>query len=220
MARNLLALTALVGLLASWAGCGTDHEPLGPSGSSKQPASTAVAAKLPVGVRVLIAFRDLPDAALVRRAGGNVRYAYQIVPAIAATLPQVAVDRLRSHPAVALIEPDAQMWAIDAELDQTWGVDRIDAEIVHAGGNTGSGIRVAIIDTGIDYLHPELDDNYAGGSDFVNGDADPMDDHGHGTHVAGTVAAEDNGIGVVGTAPGAQLYALKVLGYDGSGLLQ
>jgi hypothetical protein len=131
MLRCLLTLTALVGLLALWTGCGTDHEPLGPSGSSKQTTSAAVAAKLPAGVRVLIVFRDLPDAALVRRAGGDVRYAYQIVPAIAATLPQVAVDRLRSHPAVALMEPDAQMWAIDAELDQTWGVDRIDAEVVH-----------------------------------------------------------------------------------------
>lgn len=74
-----------------------------------------------------------------------------------------------------------------------------------------------MIDTGIDYTHPELSAQYAGGYDFVNGDSDPMDDQGHGTHVAGTVAAERDGYGVVGVAPQVQLYALKVLGSDGSG---
>ncbi|MBU2052676.1 MAG: S8 family serine peptidase, partial [Nanoarchaeota archaeon] len=70
---------------------------------------------------------------------------------------------------------------------------------------------------GIDYNHPDLKSNYKGGYDFVNTDTDPMDDHGHGTHVAGTVAALDNGIGVVGVAPEANLYALKVLSSGGSG---
>jgi len=83
----------------------------------------------------------------------------------------------------------------------------------------GTGIKVAIIDSGIDYNHSDLDDNYSGGWDFVNGDNNPddpthdgpMDDDGHGTHVAGTVAAEDNESGVVGVAPEAKLYALKAL---------
>jgi subtilisin family serine protease len=76
---------------------------------------------------------------------------------------------------------------------------------------------VAIIDTGIDYNHSDLYANYAGGYDFVNSDDDPMDDNGHGTHVAGIIAAEDNDEGVVGVAPEASLYALKVLDSDGSG---
>ncbi|HAN98485.1 MAG TPA: hypothetical protein DCQ98_14090, partial [Planctomycetaceae bacterium] len=76
---------------------------------------------------------------------------------------------------------------------------------------------VAVVDTGIDYTHPELAGAYRGGYDFVNNDADPRDDHYHGTHVAGTIAAALNGTGVVGVAPGVDLYGLKVLGNTGSG---
>ena len=97
---------------------------------------------------------------------------------------------------------------------------RIGAGTVHNNPNKGSGIRVGVLDTGIDYTHPDLDANYAGGYDFVNSDADPMDDHYHGTLVAGAIGAEDNGDnneGVVGVAPLVRLYALKVLDYRGIG---
>ncbi|MDI6892154.1 MAG: S8 family serine peptidase [Actinomycetota bacterium] len=78
---------------------------------------------------------------------------------------------------------------------------------------------MAIIDTGIDYTHPDLNDNYKGGIDYVSDDLDPKDDNGHGTHCAGIVAAEDNTEGVVGVAPEASLYAVKVLDRFGSGWL-
>jgi subtilisin family serine protease len=76
---------------------------------------------------------------------------------------------------------------------------------------------VAVLDTGADYNHADIAPNYAGGYDFINNDANPMDDHGHGTHVAGTIVAADDNAGVVGVAPEADLYALKVLGSDGTG---
>ena len=88
---------------------------------------------------------------------------------------------------------------------------------VTTGRNAGDGVKVAIIDTGIDYTHSDLNDSYKGGYDFVNNDDDPMDDAGHGTHCAGIVAAEDNGAGVVGVAPEAYLYGVKVLDSGGSG---
>lgn len=170
--------------------------------------------------KVFIGFLSRPGAreeALVRGAGGRVKYTYHIVPAMAATLPEAAVTALAKNPAVAYIEPDAEVYAIDAELDNAWGVKQIGAGAVQADGNKGTGARVAVIDTGVDYNHSDLQGRYAGGWDFVNNDADPMDDNGHGTHVAGTIAANDNGAGVVGVAPEARLYALKVLDSQGSG---
>lgn len=147
---------------------------------------------------------------LVRNLGGIVRHRYDLVPAIAAELPLAAVAALRAAPGVVMVEEDQLGHLVDTELDSSWGVKRIGAGEVHPT-NSGEGVKVAILDTGIDYTHPDLDDNYAGGDDFVNPDSDPFDDHAHGTMVAGVVAAEDNGSGVVGVAPRAQLYALKVV---------
>ena len=107
--------------------------------------------------------------------------------------------------------------AVDLELDDSWGVKRIGAGPVHQQGLWGAGVTVAILDSGIDYTHPDLALNYAGGYDFVNDDDDPFDDNAHGTHVAGIVAARDDDAGVVGVAPYARLYALKVLDASGNG---
>ncbi|MDR3609211.1 MAG: S8 family serine peptidase [Ignavibacteriaceae bacterium] len=88
-------------------------------------------------------------------------------------------------------------------------------------GNTGDSIKVAILDSGIDYMHPALGKGYGpgfkviGGYDFVNNDNDPMDDNGHGTHVAGIIAANTDSI--KGVAPNALLLAYKVLNADGNG---
>jgi subtilisin len=120
------------------------------------------------------------------------------------------------RPGVARIEADGIVRAVD-ELTDAWGVDHIHSAAAHARGVTGAGVKVAVIDSGIDCTHPDLAANCAGGYDFANGDEDPMDDFGHGTHVAGTVAAVYNGAGVVGVAPDVELYALKVLGNDGTG---
>lgn len=169
-------------------------------------------------VDVIIAFNDMPGASeedLVRNAGGDIKRSFRLVPAIAASIPERAAAALRANPRVARIEPNVRIFALDAELDSSWGVKRIGAGTVHAAGNRGLGVKVAVIDTGIDYNHSDLAANYGGGFDFVNNDADPFDDHKHGTHVAGIVGARDNDAGVVGVAPEATIYALKVL--DGSG---
>jgi subtilisin len=183
-------------------------------------SATVSSAQPPKWVEVLIGFRGQPgpaEEALVRRVGGQVRHSYHLVSAIAATVPVDALDALRRNPNVTVVEADGEVQAIDIELDNAWGVKRIGSGLVHDSGNRGDGVKVAIVDTGIDYTHPDLDGNYAGGFDFVNADGDPMDDHGHGTHVAGTVAAEDDGAGVVGAAPKALLYGVKVLNSMGSG---
>ncbi len=178
-------------------------------------------------VKVLIGFKEKPGAAqqaMVRAVGGQIKYTYTLIPAIAAAVPEAAIEPLKKNPNVTNIELDSMMYALDIELDNSWGVKRIGAGLVHDSGNNGDGIKIAIIDTGIDEDHPDLDDNIMGGVNFVSKPSwkvpDPNkwdDDNGHGTHVAGIIAAEDNNTGVVGVAPGAALYALKVLDRTGSG---
>jgi subtilisin family serine protease len=145
-----------------------------------------------------------------------------LVPAIAATIPEPAIDGLRSNPNVTTIELDGQVRAVDTELDNAWGVKRIGSGVVHDAGNVGARVKIAIVDSGANYDHPDLDDNFdplKRGYDFVQDDDDPMDVYGHGTHVAGTACAEDNGFGVVGVAPGCALYSLRVLDDNGFGSL-
>ncbi|MFA4935484.1 MAG: S8 family serine peptidase, partial [Candidatus Methanoperedens sp.] len=77
---------------------------------------------------------------------------------------------------------DIRMYAMDAGANT-----QIGANLVHVSGNTGAGRKVVVLDTGYDYLHPELSSSYLGGKDFVNNDLDPMDDNGHGSHVAGII---------------------------------
>ncbi|MBI5202485.1 MAG: S8 family serine peptidase, partial [Elusimicrobia bacterium] len=93
--------------------------------------------------------------------------------------------------------------------EQPWGIRRVNAPAAWAK-TQGAGVRVAVVDTGIDMKHPDLAANYAGGYN-ATGDGAPMDDNGHGTHVAGTIAAVKDEKGVVGVAPKAKLYAVKVL---------
>ena len=181
---------------------------------------TSQAANAPQKVDVLIGFTNTPglsEQALVRSHGGVIKHSYHLVPAIAASVPESAISGLSHNPSVTSIDLDGTVYAIDAELDNTWGVKRIGSGTVHDTGNKGTGVKVAVIDSGIDYTHPDLGVNFAGGYDFVNNDTDPMDDNEHGTHVAGTIAALDNNVGVVGVAPEAKLYALKVLSSGGSG---
>ena len=169
-------------------------------------------------VDVIVSFKDKPGAAeesLVRGMGGEVNYNYNLINAMALTIPTSAINGLTNNPNVTAVELDGLVYAMDTELDQTWSVSRINAGPVHTGGNIGTGVKIGIIDSGLNYNHPDLDGVYAGGYDFVQSDNDPMDVYGHGTHVAGSACAEDNGFGVVGVAPGCSLYILRVLNDDG-----
>jgi len=99
-----------------------------------------------------------------------------------------------------------------------WGIDRIDAEKAWQD-TTANSIKIGVLDTGIDLTHPDLKMNIKGGYNAINSRKLPQDDNGHGTHVAGIIAALNNTIGVVGVGPEIDLYAIKVLGASGSGYL-
>jgi subtilisin len=103
----------------------------------------------------------------------------------------------------------------------TWGVNRVHAPAAW-DVTEGAGVKVAVIDTGIDLNHPDLMGKVDGGYSAIKHSESPndyQDDNGHGTHVSGTIAALRDGKGVVGVAPKARLYAVKVLDADGSGNL-
>lgn len=96
-----------------------------------------------------------------------------------------------------------------------WGVARVGAPAVWDRLD-GRGVKVAVLDTGIDQHHPDLAGNYRGGLNLVQPGLEPDDDNGHGTHVSGIIAAVRDGKGVAGVAPRAGLYAVKVADAEGS----
>lgn len=195
--------------------------------------------------RVIVTFEQAvnEDARVALESlGGRVLKELPLVDGLVVLLPsEAAVPEIGTIAGVKKVEEDARVfalgqpsgvgkppWAGGGDEEQPaevleWGVDRIDADLAW-GASTGLGVKVAVIDTGIDKDHPDLVDNLKGGVNFVSKpswkDPDPTkwdDDNGHGTHVAGIVGAVDNEIGVIGVAPQAYLYAVKVLDRTGSG---
>src|SRR5262249_29752231 len=187
---------------------------------ARRPAAAAQANRHIIGVR------DVPAAQ--RAAAAAQLRVLEVIPLINAMVvegPEQAVQGLSRAPFVRYIEPDPldAVWTQEDTL--VYGVFNIEAEIVWGGfpkatsvipGRGGAGVKVAVIDTGIDCGHPDLQANCIYGVSYVKG-SKPLDDHGHGTHVAGIIGARDNGFGVIGVAPEATLYAVKVLDANGSG---
>jgi subtilisin family serine protease len=126
---------------------------------------------------------------------------------------------LAAAAAAALLPAAANAASNDPLRPQQWNMDMINADVAHQT-TTGTGATVAVIDTGALFTHPDLQGRLIAGHDFVQNDDTPQDGNGHGTHVAGIVAANaNNGIGVEGVAPGAKVLVVRVLGDDGSGTL-
>jgi subtilisin len=133
-----------------------------------------------------------------------------------AVLSPSALAAIKADGRVQFVSVDRQVRATAQTLPT--GINRIDADASSTLAGNGSGsvnVNVAVIDTGIDASHPDL--NVAGGRGCAAG-IGFMDGNGHGSHVAGTIAAKDDANGVVGVAPGARLYAAKVLTDAGAGL--
>jgi len=125
-------------------------------------------------------------------------------------------EALSRDPRVAMVDPNRQVHAFSQRLPR--GVHRIaaDESSTKSGNGSGSvkGVDIYIIDTGIQSSHPDL--NVVGGANFNDGTS-YEDQNGHGTHVSGTAAAKDNHSFVVGVAPGADLYAVRVLNAEATG---
>jgi len=163
------------------------------------------------------------ETKLVHDNGGKLKKKFHLITAMSANMSDANITKLKKDPRVAYIVNDSVYQAAD-EYTSAWGVQYIGSRSVHDKSINGTGVKIAVLDTGIDYTHTDLKDNYKGGFDFVNNNSDPWDDNCltyyktcHGTHVSGTIAAELNGFGVVGVAPDASIYAVKVLDVGGFG---
>src|SRR5215218_3059178 len=150
-----------------------------------------------------------------RRNNAEVGFVYRnAIKGFSAVVPNSRVAEVRSDSRVDYVEKDGTMRAVAQTLP--WGINRIDADTSSTLAGNGSGavanVNAYVIDTGI-AAHPDL--NLTGHVSFAGGKN--TDCNGHGTHVAGTIAAIDNASDVVGVAPGAPLTGVKVLGCSGSG---
>lgn len=167
----------------------------------------------------------LSATAVIASSGFNSTYGYGLVNAAAAVAQSIGQPTFTD---------------VANQGGNNWNLDAINAPEVWAQGYTGQGIVVAVVDTGVDYTHPDLDNNIwtnAGeiegngidddgngyiddvrGWNFVEHNNNPFDTDSHGTHVAGTIAAENNGFGATGVAYNAQIMAVRVLGNNGGRL--
>ncbi|PYQ28406.1 MAG: hypothetical protein DMF56_16490 [Acidobacteria bacterium] len=143
---------------------------------------------------------DLSDAeAAELRRSGDVASVQPVIDLYAQS------DDAPAQPTLAFVQQEIP-WGVRAvHADSVWPVTR------------GAGVNVAVIDSGIDIHHPDLASAYAGGYNTFDSTQQPIDDFGHGTHVAGIIAAADNAFGTVGVAPGVKLWAVKMLTSDGQG---
>lgn len=152
-----------------------------------------------------------------------IKYLPLVKAAVVLRDPSLGTEELTRHSGVLKVIDDIKVYAVEvlplaAQPLQVlpWGVDRIDAEKVWSQ-STGNQVRVAVVDTGIDTAHPDL--KVYGGINTIAPKKSYKDDNGHGSHVAGTIAALSNKVGVIGVAFDARLYSVKVLAANGSGFL-
>ncbi len=176
----------------------------------------------------------LGRAGLRSAKSASIRPLRAVVVPVAASQLRATRARLLARPDVAYVEVDhvahaydladaaasgvaAQWHPNDTFLSQLWALSTLRAEEAWELSR-GTGVTIAVVDTGVDYIHPDLAGRVDQGRDFVDGDDDPMDVQGHGTHVAGIAAgAADDGFGVAGIAPGSRILAVRVLDAKGAG---
>lgn len=184
----------------------------------------------PMARKIIVYKNQANDEKITKYNGVKIKH-LKLINADAAFLTPTAAKALEKDSDVLRVDDDVVVDALDKRITLEkrgapvqpaqalpWGIDRIDADLSWTT-TTGDPIKVAVIDTGIELAHPDLRNNIKGGYNAINPLKSANDDNGHGTHVAGIIAAENNSIGVIGAGPQIDLYAVKVLNRNGSGYL-
>ncbi len=205
------AVAAIAGVLAV-------ALPAAPAGAA--PAPVALAVGLDAGLPIA-AVEALVDAVGGRLAGVLEPLDSVVVEAPAHRTGAVAAA-LQRNPGVAWVEPDptfrVALQPNDTYWGRQWGASRIRAPAAWSLTAGAPDVVVAVLDTGVDPSHPDLQGALTAGRNFVRGGTDVSDDHGHGTAVAGVVGARtDNGRGIAGVCGGCRIMPVKVLDHEGVG---
>lgn len=233
MRLTRLAGALTLGALAFTAACSDTSTPVAPDDVAP---SFGVASQSAVNVIVVLdsdfaggnhRANQAAAAGIARSLGINPTQTYgTALFGFAGTVPEGRLNALRNDPRVAYVEVDQVVTlapppgkgpggggggGTPPPQETPWGIARV------GGAGNGAGKTAWIIDSGIDLDHPDLNVDVARSADFTGSRKGPEDENGHGTHVAGTVAALDNSIGVVGVAAGASVVAVRVLDRRGSG---
>ncbi|OWR30367.1 hypothetical protein CDO73_10605 [Saccharibacillus sp. O23] len=189
---------------------------------------------------VLIVYKNDDGREAALEQSEEVHHEFETVPAVSASVNPEELHDLVRNPDIAYVERNVEFQVTDDESTPTgdsqvtgtsstpaandvekvrWNYEQVSPQTMWKQGFTGAGVKVAVIDSGI-AAHPEL--KIAGGISTVGPDlsSNYADDNGHGTHVAGIIAADSGSGRVAGMAPGVSLYAVKALGADGKGTLQ
>jgi len=169
---------------------------------------------------VIVGYNGNLDPAIFEEYNITNYTTHQQINAFSADIPESTIAELSCENKVRYIEDDFSI-GIQKKIVQSsqvidWGVDEVNAPGAW-NNSTGTGVKIAVLDTGISKKHPDLD--VAGGVNLVGDKSNKKwdDDNGHGTHVAGIIGACNNSVGVVGVAYDCELYAVKVLGSSGGG---
>ena len=229
MNKKFNPINALLATLVAFAtGCGASTAP---NTSMFRPAAGSNAASKAYSNRMIVKFRsgasNTQIQSLTSRLGVN----------LSSSIPQLGIrvfsasksrpfssqlEALSANPIVEYAEPDYQLsckiTSNDTETSEQWGNRKINLPRAWDYTMGDSRVIVAVVDTGVDLTHPDLQGRLAAGRSFVPGSTGPMDDNGHGTHVAGIIAAEaNNNQGIAGVAPKCRIMPVKVLDADGKG---
>jgi subtilisin family serine protease len=222
--RAVLLVTMVAATMLAFSGVGlTQTTAPDPSQAGSSPKQTPTG-KIP-GQYIVVLKDEVSDPEKAQKEKAQkydlkVKHTYKhALKGFSAKIPDSRVENLRNDPEVEYVEEDG---VVEALASQTvpWGIKKIGADLSSTKAGDGGGsvpnVKAYIIDSGIYKEHGDLAVDQQKHQNFT-GDGKNYDCSGHGTHVAGSVAAKDDANDVVGVAPGAALIGVKVLGCDGSG---
>ena len=188
-------------------------------------ASISTAVEKSVHKEVIVIYKNEEGKNKISEISEEIEFEFTHIPGVVASFEELELEELRNDRNIAYVEENS-LFMIAGALQKgvthgastiPWNLHAVNATQAWNNGFTGKKIKVAVIDSGI-APHEKL--SVAGGVSTIEGVSSWIDDNGHGTHVAGTIAAKHQGGGVSGVAPDVELYAIKALDRDGVGSLR